>query len=78
MQFKSSESLSKEVAAPSSYSSLIKAAYIQGPGALLEDTFRQNAEKALAFMSLKEFPVLIKQILLYIKSTVESYGKVRT
>ncbi|XP_038150281.1 nucleolar pre-ribosomal-associated protein 1 [Cyprinodon tularosa] len=73
--FKSSESLSKEVAAPSSYSSLIKAAYIQGPGALLEDMFRQNAEKALAFMSLKEFPVLIKQILLYIKSTVESYGK---
>uniref|UniRef100_A0A3Q2CMY5 URB1 ribosome biogenesis homolog n=1 Tax=Cyprinodon variegatus TaxID=28743 RepID=A0A3Q2CMY5_CYPVA len=69
-------SLSKEVAAPSSYSSLIKAAYIQGPGALLEDTFRQNAEKALAFISLKEFPVLIKQILLYIKSTVESYGKV--
>uniref|UniRef100_A0A3Q2P3W2 URB1 ribosome biogenesis homolog n=1 Tax=Fundulus heteroclitus TaxID=8078 RepID=A0A3Q2P3W2_FUNHE len=61
----------------SSCSALIKAAYVQGPGALLEDTFRQNAEKALAFMSLAEFPALIKQILLYIKSTVESFGKVR-
>ncbi|KAM4590476.1 nucleolar pre-ribosomal-associated protein 1 [Fundulus diaphanus] len=73
--FKSSESLSKEPAASSPYSALIKAAYVQGPGALLEDTFRQNAEKALAFVSLAEFPVLIKQILLYIKSTVESFGK---
>ncbi|XP_032401575.1 nucleolar pre-ribosomal-associated protein 1 isoform X2 [Xiphophorus hellerii] len=72
--FKSSESFSKDLAAPSSYSSLIKAAYIQGPGALLEDSFRQDAEKALAVMSLSEFPVLIKQILLYIKSTVESFG----
>uniref|UniRef100_A0A3B5PXZ0 URB1 ribosome biogenesis homolog n=1 Tax=Xiphophorus maculatus TaxID=8083 RepID=A0A3B5PXZ0_XIPMA len=75
--FKSSESFSKDLAAPSSYSSLIKAAYIQGPGALLEDSFRQDAEKALAVMSLSEFPVLIKQILLYIKSTVESFGTVR-
>ncbi|PWA28006.1 hypothetical protein CCH79_00012128, partial [Gambusia affinis] len=73
--FISSESFSKDLAAPSSYSSLIKAAYIQGPGALLEDCFRQDAEKALAVMSLSEFPVLIKQILLYIKSTVESFGK---
>uniref|UniRef100_M3ZYI0 URB1 ribosome biogenesis homolog n=1 Tax=Xiphophorus maculatus TaxID=8083 RepID=M3ZYI0_XIPMA len=77
LQFKSSESFSKDLAAPSSYSSLIKAAYIQGPGALLEDSFRQDAEKALAVMSLSEFPVLIKQILLYIKSTVESFGTVR-
>ncbi|MEQ2292050.1 hypothetical protein AMECASPLE_019180 [Ameca splendens] len=73
--FKSSESVSEELSAPSSYSSLIKAAYIQGPGAMLEDTFRQNTEKALASMSLTEFPVLIKQILLYIKSTVEDFGK---
>ncbi|KAM4742564.1 nucleolar pre-ribosomal-associated protein 1 [Anableps anableps] len=73
--FKSSESLLKDLPAPNSYSSLIKAAYIQGPGALLEDTFRQNTEKALTVMSLTEFPVLIKQILLYIKSTVESFGK---
>ncbi|XP_014875164.1 nucleolar pre-ribosomal-associated protein 1 [Poecilia latipinna] len=72
--FKSCESFSKDLAAPSSYSSLIKAAYIQGPGALLEDSFRRDAEKALAVMSLSEFPVLIKQILLYIKSTVESFG----
>lgn len=54
----------------------MKAAYIQGPDTLLKDTFRKSAEEALASLSLAEFPVAIKQILLYIRSTVESFGTV--
>lgn len=76
MQFTSSERLTKELPALSSCTSLLKAAYIQGPRALLEDTFRQNVETALASMPLAEFPVVIKQILLYIKSTVENFDAV--
>uniref|UniRef100_A0A3B4FUG2 URB1 ribosome biogenesis homolog n=1 Tax=Pundamilia nyererei TaxID=303518 RepID=A0A3B4FUG2_9CICH len=57
-----------------SYTALMKAAYIQGPDTLLKDTFRKSAEEALASLSLAEFPVAIKQILLYIRSTVENFG----
>uniref|UniRef100_A0A3Q2ZY75 URB1 ribosome biogenesis homolog n=1 Tax=Kryptolebias marmoratus TaxID=37003 RepID=A0A3Q2ZY75_KRYMA len=74
LPFKSSECLTKEVSAPASCSLLLKAAYVQGPAALLEDTFRQNIEKAVASMPLAEFPVVIKQVLLYIRSTVEDFG----
>ncbi|XP_061575705.1 nucleolar pre-ribosomal-associated protein 1 [Cololabis saira] len=72
--FKSSERPSQESPAPASYSALMKAAYIQGPGALLEETFRRNAGEALGSMSLAEFPVAVQQTLLYIKSTVENFG----
>uniref|UniRef100_A0A3B4UFA2 URB1 ribosome biogenesis homolog n=1 Tax=Seriola dumerili TaxID=41447 RepID=A0A3B4UFA2_SERDU len=72
--FKSSECLSKGLPTPSSYTALMKAAYSQGPSALLEDTFTKNVEETLAFISMAEFPVAIKQILLYIKSTVEIFG----
>ncbi|KAM4566488.1 nucleolar pre-ribosomal-associated protein 1 [Odontesthes bonariensis] len=72
--FKSSEGISEGLSTPTSYSALIKAAYIQGPSALLEDTFRENVKERLASMSLAEFPVALKQILLYIKSTVENFG----
>uniref|UniRef100_A0A1A7XHS4 URB1 ribosome biogenesis 1 homolog n=3 Tax=Iconisemion striatum TaxID=60296 RepID=A0A1A7XHS4_9TELE len=72
--FKSSELLPSEPPASTSCSSLLKAAYVQGPSTLLEDTFRLNIETSLSSMSLMEFPVVIKQILLYIKSTVENFG----
>lgn len=55
----------------------MKAAYSQGPSTLLEDTFRKNVEETLASMLMPDFPVAIKQILLYIKSTVENLGTVR-
>ena len=55
----------------------MKAAYSRGPSALLEEAFRKNVEESLASMLMAEFPVAIKQILLYIKSTVESFGTVR-
>ncbi|GAA6232726.1 nucleolar pre-ribosomal-associated protein 1 [Lates japonicus] len=72
--FNSSECRSEELSTPSSYTALMKAAYSEGPSALLEDTFRKNVEETLPLMSMAEFPVAIKQILLYIKSTVENFG----
>ncbi|KAM9318532.1 nucleolar pre-ribosomal-associated protein 1 [Pholidichthys leucotaenia] len=72
--FKSSECHLKELPAPSSYTALMKAAYIQGPNTLLEDALRKNVEESLASISLAEVPVAIKQLLLYIKSVVENFG----
>ncbi|KAM9358652.1 nucleolar pre-ribosomal-associated protein 1 [Symphorus nematophorus] len=74
--FKSSECHSEELPTPTSFAALMKAAYSQGLTALLEDTFKKNVEETLAFMLMAEFPVAIKQILLYIKSTVENFGTI--
>ncbi|XP_076592199.1 nucleolar pre-ribosomal-associated protein 1 [Chaetodon auriga] len=72
--FKSSECHSMGLSTPTSFTALMKAAYSQGVSALLEDAFRNNVEGALASMLMAEFPVAIKQILLYIKSAVENFG----
>ncbi|KAM6988691.1 nucleolar pre-ribosomal-associated protein 1 isoform 2-T2 [Tautogolabrus adspersus] len=72
--FKPSESHAAGLLTPSSFTELMKAAYSRGLSPLLEDTFRKDVEETLASMLMVEFPVAIKQILLYIKSTVESLG----
>ncbi|KAL3057633.1 hypothetical protein OYC64_007984 [Pagothenia borchgrevinki] len=72
--FKSSEHHSKGSSTPISFSALMESAYSQGPNALLEDTFRKNVEGTLASMLIDDFPVATKQILLYIRSTVENLG----
>ncbi|XP_028275754.1 nucleolar pre-ribosomal-associated protein 1 isoform X2 [Parambassis ranga] len=59
---------------PSSCTALLKAAYIQGQSAFLEESLKKDVDVALASMSVTEFPVAIKQILLYIKTTVENFG----
>uniref|UniRef100_A0A8D0DA07 URB1 ribosome biogenesis homolog n=1 Tax=Sander lucioperca TaxID=283035 RepID=A0A8D0DA07_SANLU len=75
--FKSSECHSDGSSNPISFTALMKAAYSRGPNALLEDAFRKNMEASLASMLLADFPVAVKQILLYIRSTVENLGTVR-
>lgn len=75
-KFKSPESHSKASSTPTSFTALMKAAYSQGPSAFLEDAFRKSVGETLASMSMADFPVAIKQILLYIKSTVENLGTV--
>lgn len=55
----------------------MKAAYNQGMSTLLQDTFRKKVEETLPSMSIDEYPVAVKQILLYIKSTLENVGTVR-
>ncbi|XP_041796305.1 nucleolar pre-ribosomal-associated protein 1 isoform X2 [Chelmon rostratus] len=72
--FKSSECHPMGMSTPTSFTALMKAAYSQGVSTLLEDAFRKNVEKTLASMLMAEFPIAIKQILLYIKSTVENFG----
>ncbi|XP_065816652.1 nucleolar pre-ribosomal-associated protein 1 isoform X2 [Labrus bergylta] len=72
--FKPSESPTTESLTPSSFTELMKSAYSRGLSPLLEDSFRKDVEEMLAPMLMVEFPVAIKQLLLYIKSTVESLG----
>ncbi|XP_029302759.1 nucleolar pre-ribosomal-associated protein 1 isoform X2 [Cottoperca gobio] len=72
--FKSSECHLKGMSTPNSFTALMKAAYSQGPNTLLEDAFRKSVEGTLASMLMADFPAAIKQILLYIKSTVENLG----
>ncbi|XP_035536073.1 nucleolar pre-ribosomal-associated protein 1 [Morone saxatilis] len=72
--FKSPESYSEGLPTPTSFTALMKATYSQGLGTLLEDNFRKTVEETLASMLMAEFPVAIKQILLYIQSTVENLG----
>ncbi|XP_041850678.1 nucleolar pre-ribosomal-associated protein 1 [Melanotaenia boesemani] len=72
--FKSSEHPSGGLSPPTSFSALMQAAYVQEPSSLLKDSFKKNAKEALASTALDEFPVAIKQILLYIKSTVENFS----
>lgn len=76
-QFPSSECDSMVLSTHTSFNALMKSAYSQGPNTLLEVTFKENVDGALASMSMADFPVAIKQMLLYIKSTVENIGTVR-
>lgn len=55
----------------------MKAAYSQGQSALLKDAFGKRAEETLSCMPIAEYPVAIRQLLLYIKSTLENVGTVR-
>ncbi|XP_072316400.1 nucleolar pre-ribosomal-associated protein 1 [Eucyclogobius newberryi] len=62
--------LVKDLQAPATFSALLKEAYVQGAAALTKDAF---VDKAQAALSSAEFPVAIKQVLLYIKTTVEDF-----
>uniref|UniRef100_A0A667XJJ7 URB1 ribosome biogenesis homolog n=1 Tax=Myripristis murdjan TaxID=586833 RepID=A0A667XJJ7_9TELE len=74
---KFSEHHSKGSPRPTSFTAIIKAAYCKGPDCLLEETFRTEVDASLAAMAMVEFPVAIRQILLYVKSTVDNFGTVR-
>uniref|UniRef100_A0A8C5F3U5 Nucleolar pre-ribosomal-associated protein 1 n=1 Tax=Gadus morhua TaxID=8049 RepID=A0A8C5F3U5_GADMO len=63
--------------ASSSLSGLLKASYLQGPGALLEESFRGRARESLTGVTLAELPLVVNQLLLYTRSTVEDFGSVR-
>lgn len=76
-QFTSPEGCLWELSSPSSFTALMRAAYSQGMNTLLKDAFRVKVEESLSSMSLAEYPVAVKQVLLYIKSTLEIVGTVR-
>ncbi|CAK6968909.1 nucleolar pre-ribosomal-associated protein 1 [Scomber scombrus] len=72
--FKSSECQSMGLLASTSFTALMTSAYCKGLISLLDDTFRKNMEETLASTSIAEFPLAVRQILLYIKSTLENFG----
>ncbi|XP_010872252.2 nucleolar pre-ribosomal-associated protein 1 [Esox lucius] len=55
-----------------SLTGLLKEAYSRGSSGLLEDSFRQRVEESLAATELHKFPVATKQVLLYVKTTVDN------
>ncbi|CAB1349349.1 unnamed protein product, partial [Coregonus sp. 'balchen'] len=59
---------------PVTFADLLKTTYSQGASALLEDSFRRRIEERLAAMAMAEYPVAAKQILLYIKTTVDNFS----
>ena len=76
-QFQSCESPLHVSPSPVTFTGLLKTAYTQGASALLEDSFRRRLEKSLVTMETAEYPVAAKQILLYIKTTVDNFSMVR-
>uniref|UniRef100_A0A8K9X1B1 URB1 ribosome biogenesis homolog n=1 Tax=Oncorhynchus mykiss TaxID=8022 RepID=A0A8K9X1B1_ONCMY len=75
--FQSCESPLHVSPSPVTFTGLLKTAYTQGASALLEDSFRRRLEKSLVTMETAEYPVAAKQILLYIKTTVDNFSMVR-
>ncbi|KAM9811939.1 nucleolar pre-ribosomal-associated protein 1 [Syngnathus typhle] len=55
-----------------SFNALMKAAYLDGLSSVAEDNFGTQAEVAIGSMSLADYPLSVKQILLYIKSAVDN------
>uniref|UniRef100_A0A673WIU3 URB1 ribosome biogenesis homolog n=1 Tax=Salmo trutta TaxID=8032 RepID=A0A673WIU3_SALTR len=72
--FQSCESPFHVSPSPVTFTGLLKTAYTQGASALLEDSFRRRLEKSLVTMEMAEYPVAAKQILLYIKTTVDNFS----
>ncbi|XP_041920011.1 nucleolar pre-ribosomal-associated protein 1 isoform X1 [Alosa sapidissima] len=57
---------------PVGFSAVMRAAYSQGPTALLQNELRQSVEESLATLELSHFPTAVCQLLLYVQSTVEN------
>lgn len=55
----------------------MQAAYSQGAPLLLQDSFREKLEEGLATLELHDFPMAVKQVLLYLKTTVDNFSTVR-
>ncbi|KAL4647749.1 nucleolar pre-ribosomal-associated protein 1 [Arapaima gigas] len=57
------------------FSVMMKAAYSQGPTAWLQDSFKQSMDEALSTLQVTDFPVVVKQVLLYLKTSVDNFRK---
>lgn len=55
---------------------MLRAAYSQGPAALLQDAVRQSVEESLATLELSHFPTAVCQLLLYLRTSVENLSMV--
>ncbi|XP_035242197.1 nucleolar pre-ribosomal-associated protein 1 [Anguilla anguilla] len=72
--FKSCESSSAGPERVVSFTTAMQAAYSHGAAGLLQDSFREKLEEGLASLELSEFPVAVKQVLLYVKTTVDNFS----
>lgn len=66
-----------ELSTCTTFTDLMKAAYSQGPSTLLEESFKKKAGETLSCMPIGAYPGAMRQVLLYIKSTLENVGTVR-
>ncbi|KAL2096575.1 hypothetical protein ACEWY4_008723 [Coilia grayii] len=57
---------------PLGFCAVMRAAYSQGPSALLQDALRLSVDESLASLELSRFPTAVCQLLLYIRTTVEN------
>ncbi|KAM8854605.1 nucleolar pre-ribosomal-associated protein 1 isoform 2-T2 [Synchiropus picturatus] len=57
-----------------SFGALMRAAYCEGLSCLLEESFKKNSEDAVTSLALADFPLVMKQVTLYIRSTVENFS----
>lgn len=77
VQFNRDQCQAVELSACTTFTDFMKTAYSQGPSTLLEESFKKRAEETLSCMPIGEYPVAMRQVLLYIKSTLENVGTVR-
>ncbi|KAM9801478.1 nucleolar pre-ribosomal-associated protein 1 [Neosynchiropus ocellatus] len=57
-----------------SFGALMRAAYSEGLSCMLEESFKKNSEDALSSLALADFPLAMKQVTLYVRSTVENFS----
>ncbi|KAJ8391476.1 hypothetical protein AAFF_G00089500 [Aldrovandia affinis] len=72
--FKSSESSADGTQPVFSFTAVMKAAYTQGEARLLQDSFKESIEEGLSTLEVSEFPVAVKQVLLYIRTSVDNFS----
>ncbi|XP_030633813.1 nucleolar pre-ribosomal-associated protein 1 [Chanos chanos] len=71
--FEACESASVWTAADG-FTAFMKTSYSEGLSLLLQDSFKQSLQEALATLTVSQFPIAVNQTLLYIKSSVDSFS----
>lgn len=65
-----------EVGLDGSFTEVMKEAFCDGPDAWLRSSFADSLKMALLSLGVAEFPVAAKQVLLYLKTSVDTFGTV--
>lgn len=58
-------------------SALLKTSYSEGPTAFLQEDFKEAVRGALDTLDLSQFPVAVKQVLLYLRTYVVTFNSLR-
>ncbi|KAJ8256698.1 hypothetical protein COCON_G00188500 [Conger conger] len=61
-----------------SFTAVLQGAYSDGAALLLQPSFRERLEAGLASLELSQFPTAAKQVLLYVKTTVDHFSTFST